>query len=223
MNFTPKLFDLSHTLENGLVTFPGLPSPVIRDHLTREASRSHYAPGTEFHIGAIDMVASTGTYIDAPFHRWAEGPDVADLPLSSLAGLPGEVVRVDPPPQKALDAAAFAGKNLEGKAVLVQTGWSAYWKTEAYFHNHPYLTGDAADYLVQNGAALVGIDSMNIDSVDDGKRPVHSTLLAAGIPIVEHLTDLALLPDQDFLFFAVPVKVRGLGSFPVRAFGLVNP
>ena len=217
----PTLIDVSHTVEHGLITYKGLPAPIICDYLSRADSRSHYAPGTEFHIGRIDMVANTGTYVDTPFHRFADGVDLAGQPLASLANLDALVVRAPPGAGLAVTAAAFAGLDLRGKAVLVHTGWSRHWRTDRYFEGHSFLTGDAATCLRDGGAALVGIDSLNIDDIDDGQRPVHTALLRAGIPIAEHLTRLADLPDANFKFFAVPVKVRGMGTFPVRAFGLV--
>ncbi len=215
-----RLIDVSHTIEHGLVTYKGLPAPLICDFLSREESRKRYAPGTEFHIGKIEMVANTGTYIDAPFHRYAEGADIADLPLNHLADLDTVIVRADTARDRAIDASAFQGLGLEGKAVLVHTGWSAHWNTERYFDGHPYLTGDAAVYLRAAGARLVGIDSLNIDSTDDGNRPVHSELLRHDVPIVEHMTNLEALPDAGLRFFAVPVKVRAFDTFPVRAFCL---
>lgn len=218
---TQRLIDLSHTVEAGMITYKGLPAPVICDFLSREASRQFYAPGTEFHIGRIDMVANTGTYVDAPFHRYPDGKDLSELPLSSLANLPAVVIHV-PPGRRAVGAATFERLDVEGKAVLIHTGWSRHWRTDLYFEGHPFLTGDAAELLRERGAALVGIDSYNIDDTSDGARPVHSTLLAADIPIAEHLTGLDALPDGDFRFFAVPVKVKAFGTFPVRAFGLVG-
>ena len=215
-----RFIDLSHTVADGVVTYPGLPAPVICDYLSREASRGHYAPGTEFHIGRIDMVANTGTYVDAPFHRYADGKDLSELPLDSLADLEALVVRADAGRGKAIDASAFEGLDVAGKAVLVHTGWSAHWNTDSYLNGHPYLTGDAAVRLREAGAALVGIDSLNIDGTDTGARPVHSDLLAHDIPIAEHLTNLAALPDRGARFFAVPVKVRAFGTFPVRAFAM---
>lgn len=217
-----KFIDVSHIVEDGTITYPGLPGPVIGEHLSREDSRSHYSPGTEFQIGSIKMVANTGTYIDAPFHRFAERQDLSQLPLSSLADLDGIVIRVDPDAGRAVDASVFEGYDLEGKAVLVHTGWSAHWGTEKYFQGHPFLTRDAVERLVASHVALVGIDSLNIDDTADGSRPAHTILLDNAIPIVEHLTKLDQLPDQGFRFFAVPVKVKGLGSFPVRAFGIME-
>lgn len=216
-----SLIDLSHTVEAGMITYKGLPAPVICDFLSREASREHYAPGVEFHIGRIDMVANTGTYVDAPFHRYPDGHDLSELPLSSLANLEAVVVRI-PPNGRAITAAAFERLDVTGKAVLVHTGWSRHWRSDGYFEGHPFLTGDAAELLRRRGAALVGIDSYNIDDTADGGRPVHSTLLAADIPIAEHLTGLDVLPDSGFRFFAVPVKIKAFGTFPVRAFGLVG-
>jgi kynurenine formamidase len=216
------LIDVSHPIESGMITYNGLPAPIVCDFLSREASRKIYAPGVEFHIGRIDMVANTGTYLDAPSHRYADGLDVAGLPLERSADLPGVVVRIEGGTGRSMTAEAFAGLDLRGRAVLVQTGWDVHWRTDQYFEGHPFLTADAARYLASAGATLVGIDSLNIDDTADMTRPVHSTLLAAGIPIVEHMTGLARLPDDGFRFFAAPVKVKGMGTFPVRAFGLVE-
>jgi kynurenine formamidase len=213
MGFT----DLSHVIEHGMTTYPGLPGPVICDFLSREASRTRYAAGVEFQIGKIEMVANTGTYVDAPFHRYPGGIDIAGLPLERLAGLEAIVVRAAAP-GRPIGAEAFAGRDVGGKAVLVRTGWDAHWGTPAYLIGHPFLTAAAAELLVARGAALVGIDSLNIDDMDDGARPVHSRLLGAGIPIVEHLCDMGPLPDKGFRFSAVPAKVAGMGSWPVRAF-----
>jgi len=220
MNNPNKQFvDLSHTVEDGLITYRGLPAPIICDFLSREQSRAHYAEGTEFHIGKIEMVANTGTYLDSPFHRYPGGRDLAELPLESLADL--EVVRVRCHDRRRVDSSAFRDLDVRGRAVLVETGWSRHWKTDAYFEGHPFLTEDAAVHLRDAGATLVGIDSLNIDDTANGRRPVHSVLLAADIPIVEHLTNLASLPDSGARFFAVPVKVRAFGTFPVRAFGVL--
>lgn len=218
----PNFVDCSHTVEHGMVTYKGLPAPLICDYLSREDSRRHYSPGTEFNIGQIEMVANTGTYVDSPFHRFPDGKDLSELPLTSLADLPAVVVRLSPDAGRAITAADFAGLEVAGRAVLVHTGWAAHWRTDQYFEGHPFLTADAAAWLRDAGAALVGIDSYNIDDTRDGSRPVHTTLLRADIPIVEHLTNLHLLPDRLFSFFAVPVKVRAFGTFPVRAFGLVR-
>ena len=212
---TPSFMDLSHVIEHGMITYRGLPAPLICDFLSREASRQVYAEGTEFHIGRIDMVANTGTYIDSPFHRYAEGKDLAQLPLASLAGLEGVVVRCD---QQAIDRDVFEGLDLRDKAVLVQTGWDRHWRTDAYFEGHPFMTEAAAKYLVAAGVKLVGIDSYNIDDTGDGRRPVHTALLGNEIPIVEHMTGLGQLPARGFEFFAVPPKVQAFGTFPVRAF-----
>jgi kynurenine formamidase len=215
------LVDLSHAIHDGLVTYPGLPAPVIRDHLSRVESRSHYAPGTEFHIGRIEMVANTGTYLDTPSHRFEGKPDLSALPLGALANLEGLTLR----PRlagRAIDAAALGAADVRGKAVLVQTGWDRHFGSPAYGQGHPYLTRDAAERLRDGGAALVGIDSLNIDDTADGARPVHTLLLGAGILVVEHLTNLAALPATGFRFFAVPPRIRGMGTFPVRAFALVS-
>ena len=218
-----KLIDVCHTVEHGMITYKGLPAPVIADHLTREASRQLYAAGTEFQIGNIQMVANTGTYLDSPFHRYADGTDLAGLDLSSLANLDGVVVRRLDSSTRAISTDALTGLEPNGKAVLFHTGWDVHWRTENYSNgSHPYLAADAAEYLAQSGATLVGIDSYNIDDTKGGERPAHSILLRHGIPIVEHLCGLRELPDEGFKFFAVPVKVKGMGTFPVRAFGLVS-
>ena len=217
-----RLIDVSHTIEHGMVTYPGLPVPVVSDWLPRDASQARYAPGTTFQIGKIELLANTGTYIDAPFHRYDGGKDVADYPLQAVANLEGVVVRATGRAGRALDSEVFRGCELNGKAVLVHTGWDVHWRTERYGTGHPFLTRGAAEHLVAAGAALVGIDSLNIDDAADGARPVHSILLAAGIPIVEHLCSLDELPDAGFRFFAVPPRVKGMGSFPVRAFAVLE-
>ena len=212
-----NLIDLSHCVEDGMVTYRGLPAPIICDYLSREAFRDRYAPGTEFQIGKIEMVANTGTYIDSPFHRYADGCDLSELKLESLANLDCVVVRATGRRERAIDDCGPVAE-LRGKAVLFHTGWDAHWRTDQYFEGHPYLTARLAAALVAAGATLVGIDSFNIDCTDTGERPVHSTLLAVGIPIVEHLRGLAAVPDRGARFYAVPVKVKGMGTFPVRAF-----
>ena len=218
----PRLVDLSHEIEHGMVTYPGLPTPVISDWLARSASTKRYAPGTTFQMGKIEMLANTGTYIDAPFHRYEAGADVAGYPLEAVAAVPGLVVRATQRSGRALDADLFRGRPVRGRAVLVHTGWDAHWRTDGYGTGHPFITRAAAEALVAAGAALVGIDSLNIDDAADGTRPAHTVLLGAGIPIVEHLCQLGEVPDQGFDFYAVPPRVRGLGSFPVRAFGLIE-
>jgi len=205
-----------------MVTYPGLPVPAISDWLSRDASQTRYAAGTTFQIGKIELLANTGTYIDAPFHRYDGGKDVADYPLEAVANLKGIVVRAIERAGRALDAGVFRGRDVGGKAVLVHTGWDVHWRTERYGTGHPFLTRAAAEHLIAAGAALVGIDSLNIDDATDGARPAHTLLLGAGIPIVEHLCGLRELPDDGFRFFAVPVKVRGMGSFPVRAFAALE-
>jgi kynurenine formamidase len=209
--------DLSHTLIDGMVTFPGLPGPIICDYLSREASRARYAPGVEFQIGKIEMVANTGTYLDSPFHRYADGKDLAALPLESLADLNAIVVEGSGD-ARGIGAEAFEGLDVRGKAVLVRTGWDRHWGTPRYLSGNPFLTAAAATCLVERGARLVGIDSLNIDDLEDPTRPVHSTLLGAEIPIVEHLCNLGPLPGHGFRFSAVPPKVAGFGTWPVRAF-----
>jgi kynurenine formamidase len=215
----PRYIDLSHPISDGMVTYPGLPGPALSDHLSRSASRGRYAPGYEFHIGRIDMVGNTGTYLDTPFHRFPDGHDLAGLDLSRVVGVPGLVV--DGPETGTVGTDAFAGLDVAGKAVLVSTGWSQHWGTDRYGDPaHPGLDREAAEALAAGGAALVGIDSVNIDLTVTGERPVHTVLLGAGIPVVEHLTNLDRLPTT-FAFTAVPPAVEGLGTFPVRAFATV--
>lgn len=215
-----RLVDLSHPIEHGMVTYPGLPGPVISDFLGREASRGHYSEGTTFHIARIRMVANTGTYVDAPFHRFAHGKDVGSLPLERLADVEGIVV--DAGRSRALDAELFTGRSLSGKAVLVRTGWDAHWRTPRYFEGHPHLSRAAAELLAGAGPALVGIDSLNIDDTNDRVRPAHTLLLSAGIPIVEHLCNLKSLPESGFRMHCVPAPFLRLGSFPVRAYAILD-
>lgn len=216
-----ELIDLSHSIEDGMITYKGLPAPIICDYLSREESKSRYAAGTEFQIGKIEMVSNTGTYLDCPFHRYAEGKDLSQIQLEKLAELEGELI--DAENQLAISKKFFEGKNLNGKAVIVHTGWSRHWRTDAYFENHPFLTEDAADYLVSQKVKLVGIDSHNIDNTQTNTRPVHSTLLKNEILIVEHMTNLPLLKGKKFIFTAVPPKFVGVGTFPVRAFAKIDP
>ncbi len=210
--------DLSHTVCEGMITYQGLPAPLICDFLSREDSRKFYSDGTTFQIGKIEMVSNTGTYLDSPFHRFEHGKDLSELELVSLAGLDAVVARVTGLAGRAVDRDAFVPLDVRGKAVLVETGWARHWATEQYFSGHPYLTRAAAEYLRDAGAVLVGIDSYNIDDTADGTRPVHTVLLGAEIPIVEHMCNLEQLPASGFRFTAAPVKVRGMGTFPVRAF-----
>lgn len=212
------LIDLSHTIEHGTLTYRGLPAPIVCDYLSREESRKIYAPGTEFQIAKIEMVANTGTYLDCPFHRYEQGKDLADISLEQFANLPAVLVRADFRKTKAVDIDFFEGIDVRGKAVLVNTNWSEHWGTDAYFENNPFLTEAAAAFLVAGGAVLVGIDSHNIDDTNGNIRPVHTVLLGNDVLIVEHLCNLHLLPGEGFLFSAVPPKFRGVGTFPVRAF-----
>ena len=220
MSDSRRLIDLSHAIEAGMVTYKGLPAPLVCDHLSREASRAHYEPGTEFQIGRIEMVGNTGTYLDSPFHRYADGEDLSEVGLERVAGLPGLVIRAEG--LQAVDRDRFEGRDLRGRAVLVHTGWARHWRTDAYFEDHSFLTEAAAAFLVEAGAALVGIDSHNIDDTRTRSRPVHTRLLGAGTPICEHMRGLELLPDAGFRFTAAPPKVKAFGTFPVRAFAEVD-
>jgi arylformamidase len=217
-----KLIDLSHIIENDMETYPGLPKPRISDFLSYEASEGHYAPGVIFHIGRVDMVANTGTAIDSPAHRFPGKPDVAGLPIDSVADLDGVVIRLDGMTGRAISRQALAACNVRGRAVLIETGIGKSWGSLTYFKEHPYLTRDAAEYLRDEGAVLVAIDSLNIDDTNDPHRPVHSILLDAGILIVENICNLEQLPTEGFRFSAVPMKLQGMTAFPIRAWARVN-
>jgi arylformamidase len=214
--------DLSHTIEDGMITYKGLPAPLICDHLSREQSRAIYAPGTEFQIDKLTLVGNTGTYMDSPFHRFADGTDIAGLSLSSLVELDAVVFHVDGMSGREIPAEVFAAMDVRGKAVLVHTGWSRHWRTDRYFENHPFLSAAAAQYLKNEGARLVGIDSLNIDDTSGGHRPVHTVLLGAGIPIIEHMCGLEQLPATGASFTAVPPKFSRVGTFPVRAYATLK-
>jgi len=217
-----RLIDVSHEIESGMVTYPGLPAPVISDYLNRDASPGRYSEGTTFQIGRIEMIANTGTYVDAPFHRFAEGGDLASLPLERLADLEGVIIDATRRISRAIDVDWFENLELKNRAVLVRTGWDVHWRTEQYGKDAPFLTRAAAEFLVASGIALAGIDSVNIDDMNDGQRPAHTVLLGAGIPIAEHLCNLDKLPMTGFRFHAAPVKFRGVGTFPVRAYAVIE-
>lgn len=218
MNY--QMLDLSHPISDGLVTYPGLPAPKISAHLSRAESSAHYGDDTQFEIGRIDMVANTGTYIDAPYHRFPGRADIAQLPLERLANLPG--VCISAHDRRRIGIEAVEDIEVAGRAVLFCTGWSRHFGTDSYGTGHPFLTSKAAQVLAERGALLVGIDSLNIDDTEDGLRPAHTSLLAAGIPIVEHMRGLEELIGKTFRIFAVPAPVTGMGSFPVRAFAILE-
>ncbi len=209
--------DLSHTIEDGMITYKGLPAPIICDYLSRKESRDMYEEGTEFQIGKIEMVSNTGTYVDVPFHRYKDGKDLSEVTIDKFTGLKGILIHIEES-IKEIDETYFSGLDLEGKAVLIHTGWDRYWNTDQYFENHPYITEKAANHLKESGVALVGIDSVNIDDTSGITRPAHTILLGAEILIVEHLCNLNELNGKDFLFYAVPPKINDFGTFPVRAF-----
>lgn len=218
-----RFVELSHVVSAGMITYPGLPGPEITPHLTREASRRSYAEGTEFAIDRISMLGNTGTYVDSPFHRYAGGTDLAGLPLERLAEVPAVVVRTAGSGVRAVDVGALAALQVAGLAVLLHTGGDRHWATPRYPVDAPYLTRAGAEWLVGHGAAVVGIDAVNIDDIAaaDGERPAHSLLLAAGIPVVEHLTGLENLPPTGARFTAVPPRVAAFGTFPVRAYATI--
>jgi kynurenine formamidase len=214
-----RIVDLSHPIRAGMITYPGLPAPVFTPHLTRDQSREKYAAGTEFAMDIITMIGNTGTYLDSPFHRYADGPDLAGLELSTLVGLAAEVFRFQGCPVRAITAEQLAGRDLRGAAVLLHTGWDRHFGAEGYGVGAPFLGEDGARYLVEAGAALVGIDSINIDDTESGgERPAHTVLLGAGVHVVEHLTNLAAVPEHGARFTAAPPAIEGFGTFPVRAF-----
>jgi arylformamidase len=217
-----RLVDLSHVIAEGMTTYRGFPGPQLCDFWTREESAAFYEDGSSFHIGRIAMIANTGTYLDAPFHRYAEGADVAGLELGQVAALEGLVVRQPWEDGLAVGVERFEGLDVAGKAVLVHTGWDRHWRTDAYFDGHPFLTAEAAEWLADRKPALVGIDSYNIDDTRTKRRPVHSALLGGGVLICEHMTNLGALPDDGFAFTAAPPKIEGMGTFPVRAFALLS-
>jgi len=217
-----KFIELSHTIEDGSITYKGLPAPKICDFWTREYSKSIYEEGETFQISQIEMVSNTGTYIDVPFHRFAEGKDLAEISLEKVALLPAICIHVKGEEVKAIGKEYFEGKDLKNKAVLVNTGWGKYFQTETYYNESPFLKEEAAKFLLEQEVTLVGIDSHNIDDTSQKRRPVHSILLGAEILIVEHLCNLDLIPEQDFYFTAIPPKIKGVGSFPVRAFAYLS-
>ena len=217
-----KYIDLSHTIKDGEITYKGLPAPIICDYLSRKDSEAHYEKGTSFQIGKIEMVSNTGTYIDCPFHRYEDGKDLSAIELNQLANLEGVLIKVPYQQKLSIGVEHFEGKKLSKKAVLVFTGWSNLWQTDQYFENHPYLTAEAAEFLKENDVALVGIDSYNIDNTNAKTRPVHSILLKNEILIVEHLNNLESLEGRNFTFSAVPPKIEGFGTFPVRAFAYLD-
>ncbi|MEX2567786.1 MAG: cyclase family protein [Cyclobacteriaceae bacterium] len=217
-----KFIDLSHTIEHGLVTYKGLPAPIVCDFLSRKESRKFYETGTEFQIGKIEMVTNTGTYIDCPFHRFENGKDLSEVGLECFTDL--DAVLISVPFSEILEITEDHLKNREirNRAVLIHTGWDIHWNTERYFDNHPYLTAGAATFLKEERIKLVGIDSHNIDNTLGRTRPVHTTLLGAEILIVEHLCNLSLLPKEGFTFSAIPPKFKGVGTFPVRAMAKIS-
>ncbi len=215
---TGRLVELSHVIRAGMTTYPGLPAPTITPHLTREASRQHYAPGTEFAIDLLTLVGNTGTYLDAPYHRYPRGADLSAISLEQTVDLPAVVVRMAGALQHGIDVGALAALDVHGAAVLLHTGDDARFGTPAYSENRHFLTRAGAAWLVAHGAALVGIDALNIDDTTDAERPVHTLLLAAGIPVVEHLTGLGQLPPTGARFTALPLRIEATGTIPVRAF-----
>jgi kynurenine formamidase len=220
----PRYIDLSHEIVDGMTTHPGIPEPAISTFLSYEDSKARYAPGTTFAISRIDLVANTGTYIDTPAHRFEGRTDTADLALASVVDLPGVVVdcREGTSAARAIGPEAFDGIDVRGRAVLVRTSWDRHWGAPEYLAGHPFLTGPAAAWLLAAGAIAVGVDTLNVDSLEDAARPAHTAILDAGLPLIEHMTNLGALPAEGFRFFAVPPRIRGMATFPVRAFAIVD-
>jgi kynurenine formamidase len=217
-----RVIDLSHKIAHGLITYPGLPAPEISEHLSRDAAERSYGPGVRFHIGRISMVANTGTYIDSPFHRFDDGADLAKLPIERFAALDGVVVRLTGARGRGIGPTELESHDVAGRAVLLHTGWDRHWDTPSYGVEAPFLSAEGTAWLVEHGAVLVGIDSINIDDMGDRSRPAHTGLLRAGIPIVEHLCGLDRLPAGGFTFHAAPPAVEQFGTFPVRAYAVIE-
>jgi kynurenine formamidase len=217
-----EYIDLSHDIRSGEVTYKGLPAPLVCDYLSRLDAEKQYAPGVTFQIGKIEMVSNTGTYIDTPFHRFEHGHDLSQIELNRLTDLEGIVVETPYKRFPQIEYDCFKGLPLKGKAILVHTGWDAHWGTDKYFEGHPYLTKSAAEYLLEQQVRLVGIDAFNIDDVKDPQRPVHTVLLGNNILIVEHLCNINSIRSRPFFFNAVPPKVCGMGTFPVRAYATIG-
>lgn len=215
-----RLVELSHPIVPGMITVPILPGPKIAEFISHAESRPRYAPGTEFHFPSIEMCGNTGTYVDAPLHRFEGGTDLAGVPLEKLADLEGVVVRAEGVQEVTRDL--LLPLDVQGKAVIIHTGWSKHWGTEQYFTGHPYLTEEAADWLIEQGAAMVATDTQNVDGIKDGHRPIHTNLLRAGIPICEHMTNLDQLPPHGFRFHAAPPLFQGVGTFSVRAYAVIT-
>lgn len=215
-----QLIDLSHDITAGMVTYPGLPTPQVADHISREAAEEIYGVGITFQIGLVTMCTNTGTYLDVPFHRFADGHDLTGLALERVAAVPA--VCFDHAGESSIGLADRDLSALAGHAVLIRTDHAAKWRTDAYFVDHPFITEAAADALVAANVACVGIDTLNIDSTEGGARPVHTALLRNEIPIIEHLTNLDQLPSQGFRFTAVPPKIEGCGTFTVRAYATLG-
>ena len=221
-----RIVDLSHVIEAGMVTDPRLPVPVVRDVWTREQSAARYAPGVSFQIASIEFPQNTGTYLDAPFHRHEGLAGVWDYPIERTTDLPGVVIdarAVLKQGKPAMGPELLEGVDVEGAAVLFRTGWDAKWGSDEYGGGgHPYLTEACAQALVDRGCVLFGVDALNADDTSDPARPAHTILLRENVAIVENLTNLGELPQHGFRFHAAPVKAKGLGSFPVRAYAVIE-
>ena len=216
-----KFIELSLTLEDGMMAYPGLPRPKIGAFLDHEASRSRYNDQAEFYLGRVEMVCNLGTYLDSPFHRYPDGLDLSQIPLESVAGLSGIVLDGVVSLNRSVTVQADSSE-LDGKAVLIQTGWDKRWDTDLYWEPGPFLSEESIDLLIRSRVKLVGVDFWNADDTMDPSRPAHTRLLASDILIVEHLCNLSVLPRTDFKFYAVPLRIVRGASFPVRAFAEIE-
>ena len=214
-----RLIDLSHVIEEGMPVHPGLPPPVVGAVLDHEQSHERYQGKAEFFLGKVELPGNTGTCLDAPFHRYRDGEDLAEISLDRIAGIPAVVF--DAPAEHHPIDLHLMEDDLRGRALLVRTGWDGRWGSEAYWEPGPFFSDDGAEKLSRTGAVMVGVDFANVDDTADPSRPAHTTLLGAGIIIVEHLTGLDALPRSGFRFSAVPPRIVRGASFPVRAFAEV--
>lgn len=213
----PRFIEVSHPIDAGMKTYPGLPEPRAETLLDYEPSRQHYGDQAEFFIASLHLCGNTGTYVDSPCHRFRGAADLARLPLDRLAHLPVAVVDATDYSNRGIGPDVFRGLDLRARAVLIRTEWSRHWRTDAYFDPHPFLTAGACDRLLDAGAVFVGIDSLNIDDIQNHARPAHTKLLGAGVPVCEHMTNLAAASAGGYLH-AVPIAWKGGASFPVRAY-----
>ena len=214
-----RFVELSHPIVEGMETYRPLPTP--RVEVLNDYDASRYDGKSEFLIASLHLCGNTGTYVDSPRHRFRAAIDLAGLRLEQLADVPvvvADVTQIG----RAIGPDAVPAGDLHGKAVLFRTDFSRHWGTDSYFHGNRFLTAEASDKLATAGPAFVGIDSLNIDDVADMSRPAHTRLLEAGIPICEHMTNLAAIASGAGRLHAVPIAWVGGATFPVRAYLVLN-